>query len=170
MEHKTHSNDILLLCLAEACHGGVLFSSLQPTLASPQPGQALNAGEDSITVSWGLNQNLVFGTDELYKNVKVKLCYAPESQKDHRSFEWIIEKDVPTETYFERAYAYDSAGKEVGYGQTTDVKKSSDLFEIQGITERHLPLDVASVCFSAFSVVSLFGFFLLEKMKSSVQN
>ena len=99
-------------------------------------------------MSWGLNQNLVFGTDELYKNVKVKLCYAPESQKDRvwrktvdnlskdktcqftitekpyqkdQSYEWIIEKDVPTETYFVRAYAYDSAGKEFGYGQTTDV-------------------------------------------------
>ncbi|KAJ4712434.1 High-affinity nitrate transporter [Melia azedarach] len=34
------------------------------------------------------------------------------------------------------------------------------------ITGRHVSLDITSVCFSAFSVVSLFGFFFLEKRKA----
>uniref|UniRef100_A0A5B7B9Q4 High-affinity nitrate transporter n=1 Tax=Davidia involucrata TaxID=16924 RepID=A0A5B7B9Q4_DAVIN len=186
---------LIFFCLVGTCYGDVLFSSLSRNLvitASPKQGQVLNAGEDSITVTWGLNQSFTAGTDELYKEVKVKLCYAPISQVDrawrktvdnmskdktcqftivkkpyerNQSWEWIIEKDVPTATYFVRAYAYNSAGEEVAYGQTTDAKKSSNLFEVQGISGRHLSLDIASVCFSAFSLLSLFGFFLVEKSK-----
>ncbi|KAA8529649.1 hypothetical protein F0562_034251 [Nyssa sinensis] len=186
---------LIFFCLLGTCYGDVLFSSLSHTLvvtASPNQGQVLNAGEDSITVTWGLNQSFPTGTDELYKEVKVNLCYAPISQVDrawrktvdnlgkdktcqftivnkpyerNQSIEWIINKDVPTATYFVRAYAYNSAGEEVAYDQTADGKKSSNLFEIQAISGRHLSLDIASVCFSAFSLLSLFGFFLAEKSK-----
>lgn len=118
-------------------------------------------------MSWGLNSSFQ-AADDLYKNVKVTLCYAPASQIDrawrkteddmskdktcqltivrrpyavdaaatvgNHSFEWMIEKDVPEATYFVRVYAYDSAGKEVAFGQATDAKKSSNLFEIQAIS------------------------------------
>lgn len=156
----------------------------------------LKAGEDRITVNWGLNQNIQ-ATDDPYKNVKVTLCYAPVSQEDrgwrkteddlskdktcqftivkrpydaslvrNHSFEWTIGKDVPEATYFVRIYAYNSAGEEVAFGQTTDAKKSSNLFEIHGVSGRHLSLEIASACFSVFSVVSLVGFFWVEKSKA----
>ncbi|KAK2985737.1 hypothetical protein RJ640_016050 [Escallonia rubra] len=194
---------LLLFCLVQTGNGGVLFSSLPQTLvvtASIKQGQVLIAGEDSIILTWGLNQSFVGRTDESYKEVKVKLCYAPISQVDRKwrktandlskdktcqfimvskpfqkldqTFKWSIEKEAPTATYFVRAYAYDSAGKEVAYGQNSDAKKSSNLFEVQGISGRHLSLDVASVCFSAFALVSLIGFFLVEnsKKKRSTDN
>lgn len=151
----------------------------------------LKAGEDSITVTWGLNHSYESGIDESsYKMTKVKLCYAPESQADrgwrktvdelnkdktcqfciversyseNQSFEWMIGSDVPTALYFVRAYAYDSAGNEVAYGQTTDNKKSIALFKIQAISGRHLSLDIAAACFSGFALVSVFGFFFAEK-------
>ncbi|XP_061364881.1 high-affinity nitrate transporter 3.1-like [Gastrolobium bilobum] len=88
------------------------------------------------------------------------------SNKTLHSFEWLIERDVPTATYFVRAYALDSNAVEVGYGQTTDAKKTTNLFEIQAISGRHASLDICSICFSAFSVLSLFMFFFIEKRKS----
>lgn len=126
--------------------------------------------------------------------MEVKLCYAPISQVDRKwrktfdnlkkdktcqftiydkpyetnveRFTWKIEKDTPTATYFVRAYAYDSNGEEVAYGQTTNNKKTENLFKIQGISGRHASMDIASICFSAFALVSLFGFFLIEKRQS----
>ncbi|KAJ9163815.1 hypothetical protein P3X46_023444 [Hevea brasiliensis] len=186
---------ILFSCLCGSSYGFILFSSLQKTLlvtASPRPGQ----GVDNITVSWGVNQTLPAGTDAAYKTIKVKLCYAPVSQTDrawrktednlskdktcqfaivsrpytstnnNQSFTWTVERDVPTATYFVRAYAYNSDGAEVAYGQSTDAHKTTNLFEIQAITGRHVSLDIASVCFSAFSVLALFGFFMNEKRKA----
>lgn len=156
----------------------------------------LRAGEDTIKVTWGLNQTLAPGLDTKYNKVKVKLCYAPISQKDRawrkteddltrdktcqfqmvakpysstnkeESFDWKVERDMPTATYFIRAYALDSDGNQVAYGQTTDSHKTTNLFEIQGISGRHVSLDIAAACFSAFSVVSLFGFFYIEKRKA----
>ncbi|GKV41962.1 hypothetical protein SLEP1_g49427 [Rubroshorea leprosula] len=188
---------LLLSCLAETCHG-VLFSSLQRTLivtASHNQG-ILKAGEDQITVTWGLNQSFPSGTDSAYQTIKVELCYAPISQVDrawrktvdnlskdktcqfkvvakpytntNQSFQWTIERDVPTATYFVRAYAYGAQDQEVAYGQTTDAHKTTNLFEIQAITGRHLSLDICSVCFSAFSVAALFGFFFVEKRKAKI--
>ncbi|KAK9278259.1 hypothetical protein L1049_027823 [Liquidambar formosana] len=190
---------LLLSCFAETCHGVVLFSSLQRTLlvtASPKQGEVLKAGENNITVSWGLNQTFPAGTDSAYKTIKVKLCYAPISQVDrawrktvdnlskdktcqfnvvtgpynrsNSTSTIIVEKDVPTATYFVRAYAYDSQDNEVAYGQTTDGHKTTNLFDIQAITGRHVSLDIASACFSAFSVLALLGFFFMEKRKSMV--
>ncbi|KAK2987636.1 LOW QUALITY PROTEIN: hypothetical protein RJ640_005838, partial [Escallonia rubra] len=137
----------------------------------------LIAGEDIITLTWGLNQSFIGRTDESCKEVKVKLCYAPINQvhrkwrktvndfskdktcqfimvnkpyqKLDQSFKLRIEKEVPTVTL---AYVYDSAGEEVAYWQNSDAKKSNNLFEVQGISGRHLSLDVASVCFSAFAL------------------
>lgn len=157
----------------------------------------MKAGQDRITIKWGLNESLkASGIDKEYKNVKVSLCYAPVSQIDRgwrktvdnlnrdktcqftianrpydasqtcQGFNGTIEKYIPSATFFVRAYAYNSAGEEVGFGQTTDASKSSNLFEIQGISGRQGSLEIASICFSAFSVVSLFGFLLVEKRKN----
>jgi len=113
----------------------------------------LVAGEDKITVTWGVNQTLAAGTDSAYKTIKVKLCYAPISQVDRawrktvdnmakdktcqfqivakpydasnktvQSFELTVERDVPSATYFVRAYAYNSEDVLVAYGQTTNTR------------------------------------------------
>ncbi|KAK4402460.1 High-affinity nitrate transporter 3.1 [Sesamum angolense] len=146
---------------------------------------SLKAGEDKITVTWALNTSFPAGIDSAYKTIKVKLCYAPISQQDrawrktvdnlkkdktcqhkivakpysssNNTFTWTVQRDVPTATYFVRAYAHNSADEEVAYGQTTDSHKSTNLFEVQAISGRHMSLDVASVCFSAFSIVSCSG-------------
>ncbi|XVF54571.1 hypothetical protein PTKIN_Ptkin05aG0191800 [Pterospermum kingtungense] len=186
---------LVLSCFAQSCYGFITLSSLQRTLvvtASHRQG-LLKAGEDKITVTWGLNQSFPAGTDSAYKTIKVKLCYAPISQVDrawrktvdnlskdktcqfnivarpyssaNQTFEWTIERDMPTATYFVRAYAFDAQENQVAYGQNTDAKKTTNLFEVQAITGRHVSLDIASICFSAFSIVSLFGFFYAEKRK-----
>ncbi|GKD10539.1 high-affinity nitrate transporter 3.1-like protein [Tanacetum coccineum] len=186
---------ILVFSLAATCYG-VTFSSLQRTLSvavSHRQGQVLKAGEDQITVTWGFNQTITDVPDSEYKTVKVKLCFAPISQKDRKWREtldilkkdktclkkidsrpysssnntvtWTIEKDVPTGSYFVRVYAFNSHNSEVAYGQNTNTEKSSNLFQVQAITGRSVSLDIASVCFSAFSIVSLAGFFYMEKRK-----
>nr|BAP74416.1 nitrate transporter [Chrysanthemum sp. CSG-2014] len=162
--------------------------------ASPTEGQVLKAGENDIVLAFGLNQTVANQTNGLYKKMEVKLCYAPISQVDRKwrktvdnlkkdktcqftiydkpyetnveGFRWKIEKDIPTATYFVRAYAYGSNGEEIAYGQTTNDKKTDNLFRIQGISGRHASLDIASVCFSVFALVSLFGFFMIEKRQS----
>ncbi|KAJ1391899.1 High-affinity nitrate transporter [Sesbania bispinosa] len=195
---------LFLCCLAGTCYGDILFSSLKRTLdvtAFPKHGQVLKAGIDNITVTWALNKTLPAGTDSSYKTIKLKLCYAPISQKDRawrktedhlardktcqhkivakpydasnksvHSFQWLIERDVPEATYFVRAYALDSNEAEVGYGQTTDAHKTTNLFEIHAISGRHASLDICSICFSAFSVVSLFFFFYIEKRKGKASS
>lgn len=87
----------------------------------------------------------------------------------NKTFEVLVERDVPRATYFVRAYAFDSNDKEVAYGQTTNANKSSNLFEVHAISGRHVTLDIVSICFSAFSVVSLFVFFYIEKRKGKTQ-
>ena len=190
---------ILISCLSITCYA-VTFSSLKNSLvvtASPHAASGkdiLKAGEAKITVTWALNTTVASGSDSSYKTVKVKLCYAPVSQKDrgwrktvdnlkkdktcqhkivarpysatNNSFTWTVKRDVPTATYFVRAYAVDAADVEVAYGQSTDAHKTTNLFMIESISGRHISLDIASVCFSAFSIVSLFGFFYMEKRKA----
>ncbi|XP_076945858.1 high-affinity nitrate transporter 3.1-like [Bidens hawaiensis] len=189
----------LLLSFFVAATRGSYFSQLKDTLtvtATHPQGQVLKAGDDQITVTWRFNQTYPAGTDSDYKTVKVKLCYAPISQKDRKwrktedhlkkdrtcqhkivarpyaasnnTFTYTIKKDIPTGVYFVRAYALDAQDVEVAYGQTTDAHKTTNLFEIQAITGRHKSLDITSVCFSAFSVVSLAGFFYMEKRKAKV--
>ncbi|KAM1737066.1 hypothetical protein FF1_015324 [Malus domestica] len=163
--------------------------------ASHAENKVLKAGIDKLTVSWGLNQSSEAGTDSTFKTIKVKLCYAPVSQvdrgwrktvdnlakdktcllkiversytsKSNDSVEWTIERDVPGATYFVRAYAFNAAGQEVAYGQTTNAKKTANLFVVEGISGRHMSLDIASVVFSVFSVLSLGGFFIAEKRRA----
>ncbi|KAL8457981.1 hypothetical protein ACS0TY_035740 [Phlomoides rotata] len=161
--------------------------------ASPTTGQVVKAGEDNITLSWWFNTTFPANADSTYKTVKFKLCYAPISQKDrgwrktedeikrdktcqhkvvtrpysrsNNNATWTVQREVPSATYFIRGYVYDAAGHEVAYGQTTDSAKTTNLFVVKAVTGRHVSLDIASVCFSAFSIVSLFGFFYLEKRK-----
>ncbi|XP_068667422.1 high-affinity nitrate transporter 3.1-like [Aristolochia californica] len=157
-------------------------------------GSVLKAGEDTVKVTWGLNSTLQAGVDAKYSKVVVKLCYSPVSQEERawrktnneldkdktcqikivergytknkqENLKWQIERDVPTATYFVRAYAVDSNGHEVAYGQSTNSPKTSNLFDIESITGRHTSIDVAAAAFSAFSVVSLFFFFYVEKRK-----
>ncbi|KAI3454405.1 hypothetical protein Pfo_011068 [Paulownia fortunei] len=187
---------LVLSCLAATSYGATFSSLQSTLIvsASTKQGQVLKAGEDKITLTWSLNTSLPAGTDSAYKTVKIKLCYSPVSQQDrawrktvddlkkdktcqhkivakpynpsNNTFTWTVQRDVPTATYFIRAYVHNSADEEVAYGQTTDAHKTTNLFDIQAISGRHVSLDIASVCFSAFSVLSLFGFFFLEKRKS----
>ncbi|KAL7098388.1 hypothetical protein ACP275_09G014700 [Erythranthe tilingii] len=158
----------------------------------------LKAGLDNITVTWALDPSVPAGTDASYKTIKVKLCYAPVSQVDRgwrktkddltkdktctnkmvakpyiaggavATATWTVQRDVPTAKYFVRAYAHDAADVELAYGQTTSADKKTNLFDIEAVTGRHVSLDIASICFSAFSVVSLFGFFFLERRKTRI--
>ncbi|CAN1179495.1 High-affinity nitrate transporter 3.1 [Linum perenne] len=191
------STVVVFSCLVSFSDANELFSTLQQSLfvtASPTSGQVLKGGEDKIKVTWGFNKSSS-NTDGKFKNIKVKLCYAPISQKDrpwrktedhitkdktcqfdivtrpyttkssaNQSIDWLVEKDVPTATYFVRAYAVDAAGKEVAYGQSTNAKKTTNLFQVEAVSGRHATLDIVSVCFSVFSIVSLFGLFYNEKL------
>ncbi|KAK6139190.1 hypothetical protein DH2020_027069 [Rehmannia glutinosa] len=155
---QTSAASLFILCLAQTCYGDVLFSTLPQTLvisASPTDGQVLKVGEDSIRVTWGLNQSFPEGTDAPYNEVKLKLCYAPISQEDRG---W--RKTV------------DNLSKDrTSYGQTTDTKKSTNLFKVQAISGRHLSVDIASICFSAFALLSAVGFFLVERRgKNAAKN
>ncbi|CAA2989179.1 high-affinity nitrate transporter 3.1-like [Olea europaea var. sylvestris] len=188
---------LLLSCLASTSYGVTFSSLQKTLVVSEshQEGKVLKAGEDKITITWSYNNSFQAGTDSAYKTVKLKLCYAPISQQDrawrktednlekdktcqhnivsrpysrsNNNFTWTVERDVPTATYFIRAYAYNSADEEVAYGQNTDAQKTRNLFQVEAISGRRASLDIASVCFSAFSVASLFGFFFLGKAKSS---
>ncbi|MCL7036987.1 hypothetical protein MKW94_004256 [Papaver nudicaule] len=159
----------------------------------PSTSGVLKAGVDSIAVTWGFKQN--DGTDAEFKKVKVQLCFAPISQKQRawRKTEeellkdktcqfliverpyaaakkenetWTITRNIPSGTYFVRAYAFDSV-HEVAYGQNTDDKHATNLFTIQAITGRHTSIDICAGVFSAFSVITLFVFFYLEKRKKA---
>ncbi|CAA6668030.1 unnamed protein product [Spirodela intermedia] len=188
----------LLLCTAvprPSLAKGVSFASLRRTLivsASPKQGQVLRAGEDTITVTWALNQSLPAGTDAAYKKIKVRLCYAPASQKDRgwrktkddlskdktcsfaitaqpyaggdrSNFTYLVSKELPSGTFFVRAYAVDAADAELAFGQTTNAGKTENLFNVEGISGHHASLDVAAACFSAFSILALVAFYVQEK-------
>ncbi|KAL6013263.1 hypothetical protein ACLOJK_003755 [Asimina triloba] len=149
----------------------VLFSSLPPftVQASLRHGSVavLRAGEDIITVIWGLNGTTHRGVDSQYKKVKHEIIDKPYTQSNKQvSIDWMIKKDVPTATYFVRAYVVDASGKEGAYGQNSVKNKATNLFSVQGISGRHASFDIAAACFSAFAVVSLFGFFYEEKRKA----
>ncbi|KAF3624488.1 High-affinity nitrate transporter 3.1 [Capsicum annuum] len=184
---------LVICCSLSSSHAEILFSSLKKSLEVTVKHRAgvLMAGEDTLEIDWFLNKTFPAGTDSAYKTIKLKLCYAPISQKDrawrktedhikkdktcqfqvdstpykssNNKFNWTIERDVPTGTFFVRAYILNGDGHEIGYGQNTDDKKVNNLFDIQAISGRHATLDICSVVFSAFAVVSLFGFFYMEK-------
>ncbi|KAI3499487.1 hypothetical protein L1887_35288 [Cichorium endivia] len=130
---------LLLSCFAATGYG-VTFSSLQKTLVvttSPTHGQVDLLKKD--------------------KTCQHKIVAKPYSASNN-SFTWTIVRDIPSAMYFVRAYAINAQDEEVGFGQTTNHQKDSNLFEIQAITGRHVSLDIASICFSAFSIVALAGF------------
>lgn len=180
-------------CLPSPAAAGVHLSTLPKALdvtASPKPGQVLHAGVDSLTVTWSLNTTEPAGADAAYKNVKVSLCYAPASQKDRGwrksdddlskdkacqfkvtqqaynaggSFQYLVARDVPTGSYYVRAYALDASGTQVAYGQTGPAAA----FDIAGITGIHTSIKVAAGVFSAFSIAALAFFFVIESRKKN---
>lgn len=103
--------------------------------------------------------------DKTCQHLIVSRPYVAAAAATEQSYEWLVQKDVPTAAYFVRAYALDADGVQVGYGQTTDHSKETNLFEVEGISGRHASLDIAASCFSAFSVLSLVGFFVAEKRR-----
>lgn len=182
---------------------GVQFSSLPRTLAvtvtiksfTPRTPNVALAGRDQLVVSWWVNESSS-SMNSQYKNVEVKLCFAPVSQVDrtwrksnndlkkdktcqfdiveqpynsnikNNTTTWIVERDVPKATYFVRAYALNASGSEVAYGQSSNKNKTSNLFMVQPISGRHASLDIAAVVCSSFSIVSLLGFFVVEKLSA----
>lgn len=186
--------------MVASANAGVQFSSLPRSLAvtvtiissAPAAPNVAMAGRDQLIVSWWVNKSSSPAVSE-YKNVEVKLCFAPVSQVDRRwrksnndlkkdktcqfdmseqpynsniknnTITWTVKRDVPKGTYFVRAYALNASGSEVAYGQSSNKNKTSDLFMVDPISGRHASLDLASVVCAAFSIVSLFAFFILEK-------
>ncbi|KAH7296939.1 hypothetical protein KP509_26G045800 [Ceratopteris richardii] len=126
-----------------------------------------------------------------YKNVQIKLCFGAISQVDRAwrktndllakdktclyqmgtqpftpngdSLTWTVTKEIPYAHYFVRVYVTDSAGKKIAYGQTSNKARTTQLFTIEPITGRHASIDIAAGVFSAFAVLSLFGFYFGEK-------
>ncbi|CAM0945418.1 unnamed protein product [Alopecurus aequalis] len=157
--------------------------------ASPTSGQVLHGGEDEITVTWSLNTTRPDVTDAAYKNVKVSLCYAPVSQKEREwrkthddlkkdktcqfkitqqvyvpaggNVTYRVALEIPTASYFVRAYALDASGTQVAYGQTATV------FNVVSITGVTTSIKVAAGVFSTFSIASLAFFFFIEKRKKN---
>ncbi|KAG6633200.1 hypothetical protein CIPAW_12G032000 [Carya illinoinensis] len=177
---------LLFFCMAATCYGIVLFSSLPRTLqvtASFKQGQGTKPLSLSLSLSLSKKKSLFcfsFPTSQEYG------WYLPVSQVDRAWRKTVdnlakdkacqfniwtvgtVERDVPSGTYFVRAFGYDSDDVEVAYGQTTDAKNTTNMFDVQAITGRHASLNIASVCFSAFSVLSLLGFLIAEKRRAKL--
>ncbi|CAA7037301.1 unnamed protein product [Microthlaspi erraticum] len=174
-----------------------LQNSLEVTAKPIRDGVVLEPGKDMVRITWKLKSSAKVDADAAFKTVEVKLCYAPISQDDRpwrmthnelykdktcpykivskpydkipQSLNWTLDLDIPTGTYFVRAYAKDAKGHEVAYGQSTDAEKTTNLFSVEAISGCHLLLDIASMFFSVFSVVSLFVFFVKAKKNSRVR-
>ncbi|XP_044391385.1 high-affinity nitrate transporter-activating protein 2.1 [Triticum aestivum] len=182
---------LLVVVLAADCcasAGAVAYLSKLPVTldvtASPSPGQVLHASKDVITVTWALNATRSAGVDADYRNVEVRLCYAPvgQNEREWRKTSDNLEKDktclfkvtqqpypsvgkveyriaahIPTATYSVRAYALDASGTQVAFGQTL----RTATFNIVGITGINTSIKVAAGVFSTFSVASLAFFFFI---------
>ncbi|KAJ0240339.1 hypothetical protein HA466_0224790 [Hirschfeldia incana] len=176
-----------------------LFSDLEKgaleVSAKPSRQGVLDAGIDKLSITWKLSSTAKKQAN--FTTIKVKLCYAPVSQVDRpwrktenelfkdktcphkittraynkssQSFKYTLERDIPTGTYFVRAYAVDAKDHEVSFGQSTNEAKTTNLFSVQAISGRHRSLDIASVCFSFFSVLALLVFFVNEKRKAKLE-
>ncbi|KAJ3675299.1 hypothetical protein LUZ60_004341 [Juncus effusus] len=81
------------------------------------------------------------------------------------SFEYLVSREIPSAFYFIRAYALDSNDVQVAFGQTTDKNKTMNVFQIVGISGRTKTIDIAAGVFSAFSIITLVFFFVMEKKK-----
>ncbi|XP_010448529.1 PREDICTED: high-affinity nitrate transporter 3.2 isoform X2 [Camelina sativa] len=174
-----------------------LQNSIEVAAKPIQDGVVLEAGKDMVTVKWKLKSSAKVDADATFKTIQVKLCYAPISQVDRpwrkthnellkdktcpyeivskpydktpQSLDWTVELDIPTGTYFVRVYGIDGDGHEVAYGQSSDEGRTTNLFSIQAISGGHVSLDIASILFSVFSVVSLLVFFVKEKKKAKLE-
>ena len=111
--------------------------------------------------------------NELFKDKscphKISSWSYDPAMKTAQSFDYTLERDIPTGTYYVRAYAVDAIDHEVAFGQSTNEAKTTNLFSVQSISGRHKSLDIASVCFSVFSVVALVVFFVNEKRKAKIE-
>ena len=158
-------------------------------LENPVSDGVVKAGVSSIRVEWVPTNASVNATS--IKTVSLKLCFGASSQVERgwrksndllskdkacafdiasqpysasgNSTVWTVSKSVPFAQYFVRAYGVDASGEKVAYGQTTNAKLNSTLFTVEPITGRHPSIDIAAGVFSAFSVLSLVGFFAVEK-------
>ncbi|TVU29417.1 hypothetical protein EJB05_20982, partial [Eragrostis curvula] len=167
-----------------------LPKALIVTATTADGGKVLHAGPGTVTVAW--KPNATAQAPAGAATVKVELCYAPVSRKDRGwrkadddlskdkscqfkvtdqeyetgtgSFVYHVARDIPSASYFVRAYVLDGSGKYVGYGQTDAANGD---FEVAGITGITTPIKVAAGVFSAFSVVSLAFFFVLENRKKN---
>ncbi|KAJ0236912.1 High-affinity nitrate transporter 3.1 [Hirschfeldia incana] len=111
--------------------------------------------------------------NELFKDKscphKISSWSYDPSVKTSQSFDYTLKRDIPTGTYFVRAYAVDGKDHEIAFGQSTNEDKTTNLFSVQAISGRHKSLDIASVCFSVFSVLALLVFFVNEKRKAKIE-
>ncbi|KAJ0239719.1 High-affinity nitrate transporter 3.2 [Hirschfeldia incana] len=174
-----------------------LEHSLEVIAKPIRVGVVLEAGKDMMRITWMLKSSAKVHGDADFNTVEVKLCYAPISQVDRpwrktynelskdrscphkiaskpydkipQSLNWTIDRETPTGTYFVRAYGIGINGQEVAYGQSTDGEKTTNLFSVEGISGRHMSLDIASICFSVFSFGSLLIFLVKEKRKATLQ-
>ena len=116
---------------------------------------------------WRKTENELF-KDKSCPHKISSFSYDP-TVKTAQSFDYTLERDIPTGTYYVRAYAVDAKDHEVAFGQSTNQDKTTNLFSVQAISGRHKSLDIASVCFSVFSVVALLVFFVNEKRKAKIE-
>ncbi|KAK3158364.1 hypothetical protein QOZ80_2AG0136160 [Eleusine coracana subsp. coracana] len=166
-------------------HLSSLPKALQVTSTPSE--QVLQAGKGTVNVVWKPAPNVDQPAGGA--NVKVELCYGPESRKDRGwrkaeddlskdkacqfkvtdeayasgsgSFVYTVKKDIPSGFYFVRAYVLDASGNYVAYGD------AAGEFQVAGITGITTSIKVAAGVFSAFSVVSLAFFFVVENRKKN---
>ncbi|CAN6916957.1 unnamed protein product [Brassica oleracea] len=157
--------------------------------------KVLDAGIDKLSITWKLSSTAKKQAN--FTTIKVNLCYAPVSQVDRpwrrtenelfkdktcphkiitraynkssQSFKYTLDCDILTGTYFVHTYAVDAKDYEVPFGQSTNEAKTTNLFSVQAISGRHKSLDIASVCFSVFSVLAMLVFFVNEKRKAKLE-
>uniref|UniRef100_A0A0D9W699 High-affinity nitrate transporter n=1 Tax=Leersia perrieri TaxID=77586 RepID=A0A0D9W699_9ORYZ len=147
----------------------------------------------TVTWSLNTTAAAAAGADAGYKSVKLTLCYAPASQvgrgwrKAHDelsndkacqhtiaerpyaaagdgTFVYGVARDVPTASYYVRAYALDASGTQVAYGETAPEEYSFAVAGISGVTA---PVRVAAGVLSACSVAALAVFLVLENRKKN---
>lgn len=100
-------------------------------------------------------------------NVGESITYVSDTARMEQTVDYTVSREVPTAVFFVRAYVLDSDGKEVAYGQSTDSKKTTNLFEVKGISGRNVSLDIAATCFSAFSLLSMAGFYIADRRRKN---
>ncbi|WVZ86145.1 hypothetical protein U9M48_032978 [Paspalum notatum var. saurae] len=79
------------------------------------------------------------------------------------TLQYVVARDVPTASYYVRAYALGASGAPLGYGQTAPA-----YFHVAGVTGIHASLRVAAAVFSAFSLAALAFFLAVEKRRKDM--